>query len=92
VNFDLCADLKYPIAGLIQIMKQFRFAENIKLTPTMLQGAAAILIGLGAGGSVLLFKQIIVWIEVFFHEITPDKLNIVLSWWPVFIPVLVVCW
>jgi CIC family chloride channel protein len=53
----------------------------------MIQGAAALLVGLGSGALVLLFRQIIEWITEFFHSgvmgIVPQQL----AWLAIFIPV-----
>ncbi len=69
-------------------MKFNKLGERLALTPTILQGTAALLIGLGAGVLVYLFKFLIIWIHDFFHETLLGQFPQNLAWLAIFIPVI----
>ncbi|MFN2198009.1 MAG: chloride channel protein [Anaerolineales bacterium] len=61
---------------------------KFQLTPTMLQGAAALLIGLCSGGLVLLFRRVIDLIYEFFHTGVMGLFPSQLAWLVIFIPMI----
>ncbi|RMI19428.1 MAG: chloride channel protein, partial [Calditrichaeota bacterium] len=50
--------------------------------------AAALSVGVMTSLGVLLFKRMIVWVDVFLHRIVEAGLGRVFPWWPVLLPVI----
>lgn len=69
-------------------MRLHEFLGKFSPTPTMLQGAAALLVGLGSGGLVLLFRKLIEWISEFFHTGMLGLFPQQLTWLVIFIPMI----
>lgn len=64
------------------------FIRHLLASPTFQIGALAVLVGLGAGGGVWLFKTCINLVQRFFYEILPRYLGKTPPWSMIFIPAL----